>query len=176
MWNDNDKIMKIFEKAIEGGVRFPCQCPVCQNLSAHIYIHRHDDKHCGIWTWCSKCGAKSHMSGKTPTWWLNPDFVDATQLCANPSNLDEIAEKIDEWVNSLIPTEKTKSVTPFVMEDRFNVVLKEELQGMSVGTAGTIVIRDDFKKVKIDFIGTDGKTISIHESPEKLPQFVEVIT
>ena len=80
MWNDNDKIMGIFDKANEGGMQFPCQCPVCQKQSAHVYIHRHNDKHSGIWTWCNECGASVHLSGQTPSWWVNPDFVDADQL------------------------------------------------------------------------------------------------
>lgn len=176
MWNDNDKIIEIFDKANEGGTQFPCKCPVCRNCSAHVYIHRHNDKHCGIWTWCSACGATSHMSGEAPAWWLNPDFVDAAQLCSDPSNLNEIADRIDKWVNSLVPSEKTETTSPFVMEDRFDVVLKEELEGIPVGTTGAIVIRNDFRTVKIDFIGTNGKTVSIHETPEKIPQFVEVVT
>ena len=176
MWNDNDIIMGIFDKANEGGMQFPCQCPVCQRHSAHVYIHRHNDKHCGIWTWCNECGASAHLSGQTPSWWVNPDFVDADQLCSDPSYLDEMADKIDKWVNSLVPTKSTVSAVPFVMENRFDVVIKEELQGIPVGTAGTIVIQDSFKTMKIDFIGTDGKTVSIHESPERILQVVEVVT
>ena len=157
-------------------MQFPCQCPVCQRHSAHVYIHRHNDKHCGIWTWCNECGASAHLSGQTPSWWVNPDFVDADQLCSDPSYLDEMADKIDKWVNSLVPTKSTVSAVPFVMENRFDVVIKEELQGIPVGTAGTIVIQDSFKTMKIDFIGTDGKTVSIHESPERILQVVEVVT
>ena len=175
MWNDNDKIMEIFDKTKEGGTQFPCQCPVCRNRSAHVYIHRHNGEHCGIWTWCEKCGASSHMSGETPTWWVNPDFVDVDRLCSEPSYLNEISDKIDKWVNSLIPAENTEATALFVMEDRFNVVLKEELQGLPAGATGTIVIRNDFRTMKIDFIGTDGKTVSIHETPERILQVVEVL-
>lgn len=175
MWNDNSRIMRIFNKANEGGIQFPCKCPVCQNHSAHLYIHRHNDKHCGIWTWCNKCCSSSHMSGETPTWWVNPDFVDATQLCSDPSYLNEMADQIDEWVNSLAPAEDTKATTPFVMENRFRVVFKKNLHEIPAGTTGTIVIRDDFRTVRIDFIGTDGKIIHIDEMPEKLTQIVEVI-
>lgn len=176
MWNDNDKILGIFDKANEGGMQFPCQCPVCQKHSAHIYIHRHNNKHCGIWTWCNECGASAHLSGQTPSWWVNPDFVDAGQLCSDPSYLDEIADQIDKWVNSLVPAKNTEATSPFVMKNRFDVILKEELQGIPAGTSGTIAIRDDFKTMKIDFIGTDGKTVRIHESPEKILQVVEVVT
>ena len=176
MWNDNDKIIGIFDKANEGGVQFPCQCPICQKLSAHVYIHRHDDKHCGIWTWCNECCSSAHMSGTTPSWWVNPDFVDTNQLCSDPSYLDEISDRIDKWVNSLMPAKSAETSSQFVMKNRFGVVLKEELQGIPAGTAGTIVIRDSFKTMKIDFIGTDGKTIGINETPERILQAVEVVT
>ena len=176
MWNDNDQIIGILDKANKGETQFPCQCPVCRNRSAHIYIHRHNDRHCGIWTWCSECGASSHLSGKAPTWWVNPDFVDADRLCSDPSYLNEISDRIDTWVNSLLPTENTDVTTQFVMEDKFKVVLKEEFQGLPAGTTGTIVIRDDFRTVKIDFIGSDGKTVGIHETPERILQVVEVVT
>lgn len=176
MWNDNDKIMGIFDKANEGGMQFPCQCPVCQKQSAHVYIHRHNDKHSGIWTWCNECGASAHLSGQTPSWWVNPDFVDANKLCSDPSYLDEISDQIDKWVNSLVPAKSTEATSPFVMKNRFDVILKEDLQGLPAGTTGTIVVKDDFRTMTIDFIGTDGKAIRIHETPERLLQVVEVVT
>lgn len=175
MWNDNDKIMSVYNKTTEGGTQFPCQCPVCQKLSAHIYIHRHNDKHCGIWTWCNECGSTSHMSGETPNWWENPAFVNEKKLCSDPSYLNEMSDEIDKWVNSHMPTKNVGSISPFVMEDRFDVVIKEELQGIPAGTKGTIVIRDDFRTMKIDFIDSNGKTVSIHETPERILQTVEVI-
>lgn len=176
MWNDNDKMAEIINVANDGGTQFPCQCPVCHNRSAHIYVHSHNKKHCGLWAWCSECGASSHMSGETPVWWVNPDFVDENQLCSDPSYLDEMSDPIDGWVNSLVPTENTKSASSFIMEDRFNVVLKEEIQGIPAGTTGTIVIRDDFKKRMIDFIGADRKRVRIHEAPERILQIFEVVS
>ena len=175
MWKDNDRIIEVFNKANEGGMQFPCQCPVCQNRSAHIYVHRHNDKHSGIWVWCDNCGASSHMSGETPTWWENPYFVQADKLCSDPSYLNEISDKIDKWVNALMPTESKEEKSQFAMEDRFEVVLKEELQGVPKGATGTIVIRNDFRTVKIDFIGNDGKKVDISETPEKILQAVEVV-
>lgn len=62
------------------------------------------------------------------------------------------------------------------MKNQFNVILKEELQGIPAGTTGTIVVKDDFRTMTIDFINTDGKTIRIHETPERILQIVEVIT
>jgi len=115
------------------------------------------------------------MSGETPEWWVNSDFVDASQLCSDPSYLNEMSDKVDEWINSLLPTENVKETSSFVMENKFNVVLKEQLQGIPVGTTGVIVIRDDFRTVTIDFIGNDGKTVRINETPEKLLQIIDVI-
>ncbi len=157
-------------------MQFPCQCPVCQKQSAHVYIHRHNDKHSGIWTWCNECGASAHLSGQTPSWWVNPDFVDADKLCSDPSYLDETSDQIDKWVNSLVPAKSTEATSPFVMKNRFDVILKEDLQGIPAGTTGTIVVEDDFRTMTIDFIGTDGKAIRIHETPERLLQVVEVVT
>ena len=115
------------------------------------------------------------MSGETPAWWVNPDFVDAAQLCSDPSYLNEMADKIDEWVNCLVSAKTAETVSPLVMENKFNVVLKEDVQGIPSGTAGVIVIRDDFRTVKINFIGNDGKSVCINETPEKLTQIVEVV-
>ncbi len=176
MWKDNDIIMDIFRKANEGGTRFPCQCPVCRNPSAHIYIHRHDSKHCGIWTWCTACGASAHLSGEAPGWWRNPDFVDADQLHSDPSYFNEISDKIDQWVNSLLPAQNVEAAKEDTMEDRFHVVFQEELQGIPAGAEGTIVIRNDFRALEINFIGTDGKTVRFNETPEKILQAVTVVS
>ncbi len=115
------------------------------------------------------------MSGKTPGWWENPDFIDQTQLCADPEYLDQVKDEIDEWVNSIEPEENTESVEPFTMENRFDVILKENLQGIPAGTKGVIVIKDDFKKIKIEFICPDGKIISVNEDPDRLIEIVEIL-
>lgn len=175
MWNDNDKIIKVYNKAIEEKAHFPCLCPVCHNISAHVYIHRHSEDHCGIWTWCSACKATAHMSGKAPIWWKNPDFVELSQLCSDPTYLNNMADKIDEWANSLMHTKSSENNAPFVMKNRFRVVLKEKIDGIEAGTAGVIVIRDDFKTVRVDFITADGKTIRLNEAPEKIERAALVI-
>ncbi len=175
MWNDNDIIPNIFLTIEDGKTEYPCDCPVCNNRDAHIYIHKHNERHCGIWTWCSSCGAFSHMSGNAPKWWKNPDFVDSKQLCGDPEYLDQMKERIDDWINSILTKRVPKNSKPFVIENRFDVILKESLQGIPAGTTGTIVIKDDFKTMTIDFIGTDGKTVSIHELPERILQMVEVV-
>lgn len=176
MWKDNDKIIKVYGKANEGKIKFPCLCPICQNTSAHVYIHRHNEDHCGIWTWCSTCKASAHMSGRTPIWWVNPDFVDSSKLCSDPMYLNSISNKIDEWVNPLLPTITLEDNDQFVMENKFDVVLKEKINGIAAGSTGVIVIRDDFKTVKVDFITSDGKTVHMNEELEKIEQSVEVIS
>lgn len=173
MWNDNDKIIEIFSKVDENQIVYPCVCPICNKQTAHIYIHKHNDRHCGIWTWCSNCKASSHLSGKTPLWWENPDFVDPAKLCAEPEYLDQMKDKIDEWVNAIVPKDNAKANKPFIMENRFNVILKEELQGIPAGTKGVIVIKDDFKKQTIVFIDAEGKKTNINSHPEDLLNLFE---
>jgi len=175
MWNDNDKIIEIFDTSEDGKTVFPCVCPVCNSHSAHVYFHKHNDRHCGIWTWCSNCGASSHMSGNTPKWWKNPDFIDPTQLCAEPDYLEQLKDRIDEWVNMIAPKDPVKVRKPFVMENRFDVILRNEFYGMPAGTSGVIVIKDDFKTMTIDFIDSNGKKINMHETPEDLEKNVEII-
>ena len=175
MWNDNNKIMVIFDEIENGKTVYPCTCPACEGQTSHVYIHKHNDRHCGIWVWCSKCGAYSHMSGVAPKWWKNPDFIDPAQLCAEPEYLEQMKARIDEWVNTIVPTDVSKSNKPFVMESRFDVVFKEKLKNIPEGTIGTIVIKDDFKTMKIEFIGVDGKAVKLDESPNNLEKIVEVI-
>lgn len=175
MWNDNDKIIEIFENCEDGKTKFPCFCPVCNSQSAHVYIHKHNDRHCGIWTWCSNCGATSHLSGNTPQWWKNPDFIDPAQLCADPEYLEQMKDRIDEWVNTIAPTDYVIPPKPFVMENRFDVILREELHGIPAGTSGVIVVKDDFKTLTITFISSDGKKINIQETPEELVKIIEVV-
>lgn len=175
MWIDDDRIMTIFNTADNGKIYFPCACPICDKNTAHIYIHRHDDRHCGIWTWCSSCGSYSHMSGESPKWWKNPDFVDADRLCSEPDYLETISDKIDAWVNSIIPEEKMLSEKPAIMEDKFKVRLLADYQDISAGTVGTLVIKDDFRKLTIDFINAEGKKINLKIQPDKVTSVFEVI-
>lgn len=175
MWKDNDKIIKILDDINEDDIRFPCSCPICSGKSAHIYIHSHNDNRCGIWTWCDSCEAFSHMSGMPPKWWKNLDIVDATQLCAEPKYLNQMKDSIDEWVNSILPKENRESSKPFVMENKFNVILKENFQGISAGTTGVIVVKDSFKAIEIDFIGTDGKEIRVNEPINNFVKAIEII-
>ncbi len=175
MWIDNDKIMVLYDMVNNEKVHFPCVCPICNKTTAHIYIHRHNDRHSGIWTWCSSCGSYSHMSGETPKWWENPDFIDANQLCSEPEYLEMMSDKIDNWVNNIVPEEKIYSEKTLIIENKFKVRLLTDYQGISAGTIGTLVIKDDFRKIKIDFINAEGKKINLKIQPDKVLSFFEVI-
>ena len=175
MWIDNDKIMAIFDIAKNEKTYFPCACPICNKNTAHIYIHRHDDKHCGIWTWCSSCGSYSHMSGESPKWWKNPMFVDDDQLCSEPEYLETISDKIDTWDNSIMPEGKAFSEKPLIMENKFTVKLLADYQDLSAGDVGTLVIKDDFRKITINFINAEGKKIDMKIQPDKVTSVFEVI-
>ena len=155
MWKDSDKLVEIYNHFIEGGTKVPYECPECNSEAVHVYLHSHDSTHCGVWLWCSRCGAFAHMSGQVPKWWKNPIFIDGHELCAEPDYLEAHAVDIDEWVNSLIPTKKTKSYQPYVIEDRFNVIIKNDIQGILAGTRGVMVVKNDLETVKIQFVYED---------------------
>ena len=175
MWINNDKIMVIFDMANHGKTPFPSVCPICGKKTAHVYVHRHDDRHCGIWTWCGSCGSYSHMSGELPKWWKNPDFVDADQLCSEPEYLETVSDKIDSWVNSILPDENAFTEKPLIMKNKFGVRLLVDYQGLPAGSTGTLVIKDDFKKIAIDFVTTEGKTINLDIQPEKVASVFEIL-
>ena len=100
-WTDNnDKIMQIYDTACDRKTLFPVICPICGNQDGHIYIHRYDENHGGIWLWCGNCHLYTHMSGVVPEWWKNPDFIDGDALESAPVALDENAPQIDDWFNS----------------------------------------------------------------------------
>ena len=104
MWHDSDDtIMNIFDDACAGKTKFPSDCPICKGRQAHIYMHRHNPRHGGIWMWCSSCRAYAHMSGIIPDWWENPGFTDEALLEGEPSVLDDMAVQIDRWVNGILP-------------------------------------------------------------------------
>ena len=101
-WNDeNDKIMEIIDALGKQKDVFPIKCPICGKTAGHIYMHRHDEEHGGIWVWCSHCRSYAHMSGTIPSSWKNAPFIDEECLSADPIVLDKNAASIDEWVNKL---------------------------------------------------------------------------
>ena len=174
MWFDNEKIIEIYNKLNIENVKFPYECPNCKSKAAHLYIHEHNDKNCGIWVWCSECGAFAHMSSHTPSWWKNPIFIDGDELCSEPSYLETKVLEIDEWVNKLVLT-KTSEKQPGFIEDRFNVKFKVDIQGISSGTEGVLVVNNDFKTTTVKFVRKSGETIDILLSHEDLLQVIEIL-
>ena len=175
MWHDHDKIIEIYNKLSQGDARFPCECPNCKHKTTHIYIHAHNRDHCGIWIWCSECGAYAHMSGHTPTWWENPIFVDSYNLCSEPDYLETKTTEIDEWVNSLIPHQKSCSRQALVIEDRYRVKLKTDIQGVLAGSEGILVVKNNLETTAVQFICDGGEVIDLLLSNEELLQAVEVL-
>ena len=175
MWNNNDGIIKVADNINTSEKRFPCKCPVCGKTSAHIYIHDYDKRHCGIWTWCGACGSYSHMSGETPKWWKNPEFINTEQLCSEPEYLDKMSDKIDMWINDAALKGNRCSNEAFVIEDKFKVRLTEEYQEIKAGTIGTLIIRDDLKTMRISFANVKGDEIILDIQPERVKEIFEVI-
>ena len=104
MWNDkNDAILDLINLLEVPGVVFPAACPVCGKPSGHVYLHRLDNSHGGLWAWCSACESYAHMSGPIPKGWKNAPCVNGILLGARPDALDKIAPSIDHWVNQYIP-------------------------------------------------------------------------
>lgn len=104
MWHDDEnKLLKLFESVNEYRAHFPARCSVCGQESAHIYMHRHDEKaHGGLWVWCSECHAYSHTSAKIPEWWKNPSSISIAKLQHSPDYLNQHVDTIDCWVNNMI--------------------------------------------------------------------------
>ncbi len=174
MWKDNEKIIEIYNKLNEGNMKFPCECPNCKSESAHIYFHKHTNKHCGVWVWCSECGAFAHMSSYAPSWWENPDFIDKNELCAEPQYLELRATDIDKWVNTLVPNKMSKAQESFI-EDRFKVKFKVDIQGISSGTKGVLIVKNNLKMTSIQFVYDNGKVVNITISKEKLLEVIDVL-
>ena len=122
MWHDHDKIIEIYNKLSQGDARFPCECPNCRHKTTHIYIHAHNRDHCGIWIWCSECGAYAHMSGHTPTWWENPIFVDSYNLCSEPDYLETKTTEIDDSRPTVIKTFSQEPTFISVLSGKINTV------------------------------------------------------
>ena len=174
MWHNNDGLIQTYNRFIENKEVFPCECPECKNQSVHIYVHSHENNHCGVWVWCSKCCAFSHMSAQTPSWWKNPVFIDENELCSEPDYLEENSDEIDEWVNSFKSCKRSK-MQQNVIEDCFNVRLKTDIQGIPSGAEGTIVIKNDFKTVTVQFISKDGEITEILLNHVELIKSVEIL-
>ena len=65
--------------------------------------------------------------------------------------------------------------TQYVIEDRFNVRLKIDIQELSAGTEGVLVIKNNFKTMQFQFVCDCGKVFDIMLSKEELVQAVEIL-
>ena len=111
MWNDEDiRIQNIYNMVCIDKQTVPLSCPICGKLHAHFFIYRHDETHGGLWLWCSFCKSYTHGSMFIPDWWKNPDFIDSSLLMHNPDYLEKNAERIDDWVNTLIIELRNKKI------------------------------------------------------------------
>ena len=171
MWHDNEKIIKIYN-GLSKNNKFPSECPNCKSESAHIYFHSHKVNHCGVWVWCSKCGAFAHMSSYTPNWWKNPVFINEDELCSEPTYLESKATEIDEWVNSL---DVGKNIKQSFIEDHFNVKLKVDIQGIPAGTKGVLVIKNNLEHTIVQFVYNSGETVDFSLPHEELLKSVEIL-
>lgn len=175
MWINNDKIIEIYENLGNDNKKFPCECTNCYHKSAHIYMHDHGDKHCGVWVWCSQCGAYSHVSSITPAWWQNPSFIEANELNSVPENLEKQSVEIDNWVNGLLACNKIDESQSFVVVDQFKVRLKTNIAGLRSGTEGILVVKNDLKTTTIQFLRNNGEVVELSVSPELLLKAVETL-
>ena len=96
MWNHSDTKMYEIIHSCTANTKFPQVCPVCTKATAHLYIHRHDSTHGGLWIWCSTCHTYEHASYTAPPWWKNPSFVSIYHLTLSPDFLDTVHEEIDK--------------------------------------------------------------------------------
>lgn len=175
MWHDDDRMGIIYNIINNPKIMFPHICPICNKRTAHVYISRHSNQRGGIWTWCSACGATSHMSGIVPPWWENPDFIGECLLSAEPYYLDSMASRIDSWINALSRAENTNNEAIFTLEDRFRVIFKVGLIGIPAGSIGTLIIKDNFQTKTLQFVPNNGEPLDVNISPERLEEIVDII-
>lgn len=134
MWNDNDDRIIHLLSLTEDNITFPWKCPICGKQSGHVYMHRHNENHGGIWTWCSNCHNFTHLSGIIPRWWENYEYLDENKLSSTPEYLDQNAEKIDEWINALSKKSERESAIDLKVIGVYNE--------MPYGKASDLSIKD----------------------------------
>ncbi len=106
MWNDaDDKILDVvdcYEKREE--TKVPFLCPICNNVQAHIYMHRwkEESQKGGLWIWCSNCQAFAHTTYNLPQWWVNCEDIDFEQLTAVPGYLEMNKKIVDEHASKML--------------------------------------------------------------------------
>lgn len=102
MWKDNnDNIEKLWYGFLNKSNRYPCVCPICRKVAAHVYLHRYKECKGTVWMWCSKCKNCSHGTVAIPDWWVDDTFVELNKTSSHPDYLETLKEKIDSYVNFL---------------------------------------------------------------------------
>lgn len=100
MWkDDNDDIEKLWHQFINKSNRYPCVCPICGKISAHVYLHRYKKDKGSAWMWCSECKNCSHGTMTIPQWWCDDNFIDLAKTASHPDYLESEKEAIDNYVN-----------------------------------------------------------------------------
>lgn len=101
MWNDqDDKILDIIDSLIQKDT-FPCECPICKERDAHVYMHGEKNKIGSAWVWCGTCKNYSHFSYRLPSYWKNIEEISLDNLYHSPDNLNKIKDVIDAHINNL---------------------------------------------------------------------------
>jgi len=144
MWNDkDDRIIRLLSFT-EDNTTFPERCPICGKQSGHVYMHRHDKKHGGVWVWCSNCYSFAHMSSIIPDWWENCEIIDEEMLSSTPEYLEQNADIIDRWINSLPKDLEEDSTIDLKMIGVYNE--------MPYGSASDLSITDYLNQENEDII------------------------
>ena len=101
-------------------------------------------------------------------------FIDENELCSEPDYLDIKSLEIDEWVNDFNSCKRSKHQLD-VIEDRFNVKLTTDIQGIPSGTEGIIVVKNDFNTITVQFVGKDGAITDILLDHAELMKAIEIL-
>ena len=103
MWkDDNSKIQQLWEQFLNKTDRYPCNCPICERKSAHIYMHRQQGKKGAAWMWCSECCHCCHGTMMIPEWWDDDTFIDVYKTASHPDYLETQKVEIDCYVNKVL--------------------------------------------------------------------------
>lgn len=110
MWKDDmDEMDRLWHGFLDKTERFPCKCPVCGKLNAHIYVHRYRGQKGSVWMWCSECHHCSHGTVMIPEWWKNDDFIDIYKTASHLDFLEMQKTAIDSYVNKVLDNLKILS-------------------------------------------------------------------
>ena len=101
IWNNDDKMFKLYETLDFNNIEIPFICPVCSTKSAHIYFYRFNDYKGGFWSWCSDCKSYIHCQCRIPEQWKNCSDIKTDCLTAIPDYLESNKNIVDSWLRKL---------------------------------------------------------------------------